>query len=200
MLGLSMAGPGRRTADPVPDETTVKPASRSVRWACIERFWRCLPKLDQFVNAFLGVVEEQRERAEGGVRRDILDSKRKRRRTATLTTLPPELPRPSWPSRQVANPPAGERGFHSPSWTFAERLAEEVLGCAALDRAAFGRPILREHHQEEEGVDCLEDRAMGGRRVVVGLAVGVVVESSRAEGLTKRQEGEGRVDHWLAEG
>lgn len=73
------------------------------------------------------------------------------------------------------------------------------MGCAASDRAAFGRPILREHHQEEE-VDCLEERAMGGRRVVVGLAVGVVVECSRAAGLTKRQEGEGRVDRWLAEG
>lgn len=38
-MGRSIAGPGRRTAEPVPDETTSRPASRSVKWACIDRFW-----------------------------------------------------------------------------------------------------------------------------------------------------------------
>jgi len=39
MFGLSMDGPGRRTADPVPDEITRYPAFDRTLWPSIERFW-----------------------------------------------------------------------------------------------------------------------------------------------------------------
>jgi hypothetical protein len=48
MFGLSAAGPGKRTADPVPEETTWRPAEARVRWACIDRF--CVTSVREGVN------------------------------------------------------------------------------------------------------------------------------------------------------